>query len=210
MASNGLQPGFEDAPAFPEEDAPAQGADLEEVARFAVRRGNFYKGTTAARLALPNVEGVYWSDTDLDSLFRNSGSGWVEQPGRAAMLFGTSTSAATGADTKVDFDDPGTLPSWVTWNESTKEFTIQRVGNYRIIATGRFQTNANGFRALTVRKNGTLTSQATGNGLAGGEAAFTVMSGVALVSGDKITVEINQTSGVTLSFAGAQITLERI
>jgi hypothetical protein len=84
MASSGLQPGFEDAPAFPEEDAPAAGADLEEVARYAMRRGNFFKGTTAQRNAWVTDgyarEGHAWYDTTLNREFRHNGTGWAQQP----------------------------------------------------------------------------------------------------------------------------------
>lgn len=79
MASNGLQPGYEDAPAFPEEDALAVGADLEEVARYAKSRGNLLKGTTTARntFATYATAGVFWSDTTDGAVYRFDGSGWV-------------------------------------------------------------------------------------------------------------------------------------
>lgn len=80
MASNGLQSGYEDAPAFPESDALAAGADLEEVARYAMRRGNAFKGTTTARNQWVTDgyarEGHLWYDTTLDQFYVYS-SGWV-------------------------------------------------------------------------------------------------------------------------------------
>ena len=83
MASNGQQPGYEDAPGYPEEDALASGADLEENARFAVWRGNHLKGTSTQRLAwsaeYPTIAGVYWSDLTNGHLYRSDGSGgWAD------------------------------------------------------------------------------------------------------------------------------------
>lgn len=81
MASNGLQSGYEDAPAFPEEDGLAAGADSEELARYAMRRGNSFKGTTAQRNAWVTDgfarEGHQWYDTTLDAQYVHNGSGFV-------------------------------------------------------------------------------------------------------------------------------------
>ncbi|WP_194385192.1 hypothetical protein [Microbacterium luteum] len=76
MASEGLQPGYEDAPAFPEEGPLASGADLEEVARLAVKRGNTRKGTTAERDAYTPVNGMLWSNTTTGAVERWNGSAW--------------------------------------------------------------------------------------------------------------------------------------
>jgi hypothetical protein len=108
MASNGLQAGQEDAPAFPEEDALAIGADLEEVARYAKLRGNMLKGTTAERTAwvasYPTVEGVMWSDTTTDLLYRSTGAGgWALAPGgmyriTPGSVSGTGVSIGAGGE----------------------------------------------------------------------------------------------------------------
>ena len=77
MASNGVQSGQEDAPAFPEGDPPATGADYEEVARYAKFRGNSFKGTTAQRTGYAYAaEGHRWYDTTLDQEYLHDGSGW--------------------------------------------------------------------------------------------------------------------------------------
>lgn len=77
MASNGLQPGQEDAPAFPEDDALASGADLEEVARYAKRRGNLFKGTTTEMNAQTAYDGAFWSNITDDTLYRGNGADWI-------------------------------------------------------------------------------------------------------------------------------------
>lgn len=89
MASNGIQAGQEDAPAFPEEDALASGADLEEVSRYAKWRGNLIKGTFSVMSAFSAaVEGLFWSDITNKSLMRYDG-GWVQH---GIEHLGTSTS----------------------------------------------------------------------------------------------------------------------
>lgn len=83
MASSGTQSGWEGAPAFPSSGAPATGPDLEEVARWAVTRGNVLKGTTAemtAWAASPNAAvGQWWSNTTDSALYHNAGSGFVKR-----------------------------------------------------------------------------------------------------------------------------------
>lgn len=82
MASNGVQSGQEGAPAFPSGDAPASGPDLEELARWSVKRGNALKGTTAERTAWAYpVTGQMWYDTTLSALMVYTGSGWGELVG---------------------------------------------------------------------------------------------------------------------------------
>lgn len=100
MASNGVDPttGF---PLFPEEDAPQLGADLEEVAAYAVLRGNALRGTTAERddFAYP-LDGLLWSNTTTDSIDRYDGSGWVRvlrMPSTAAVTFTPPNYAASGS-----------------------------------------------------------------------------------------------------------------
>lgn len=96
MASNGIQAGQEDAPAFPEEDALASGADLEEVSRYAKWRGNLLKGTFSAMGAFAAaVEGLFWSDITNKSLMRYDG-GWVQH---GIEHLGTSTSSTPNGST---------------------------------------------------------------------------------------------------------------
>lgn len=79
MASSGIQPGFEDAPAFSVEGALDDGPDQEELARYAVHRGNLLKGSTTQRqawsAAYPTVAGVHWSDLTDSALYRSDGAG---------------------------------------------------------------------------------------------------------------------------------------
>lgn len=81
MASNGTQAGWEGAPAFPSTDAPATGPDLQELARWAVTRGNSLKGTTAQRNSHTSsgraAEGQLWYDTTTKSGYVYTGSGWA-------------------------------------------------------------------------------------------------------------------------------------
>lgn len=78
MASNGLQPGYGDAPAFPATDAPATGADLEELARYAQFRGNLLRGTTAEMLGYAHAAtDMYWANTTDGLLYKYTVSGWV-------------------------------------------------------------------------------------------------------------------------------------
>jgi hypothetical protein len=77
MASNGVDP-ITGAPRFPETDAPAIGADYQEVADFAASVGSQSIGTSAARLAYPYArKGFGWYDTTLDQGFVHDGSNWL-------------------------------------------------------------------------------------------------------------------------------------
>lgn len=89
MASSGTDPTF-GSPTFAETNAPAFGADLSEVARYAGRGGPFRPGTTAERNAASGAaarDGVYWSDTTNGELYRRSGGSWVLVP-MARTVFG--------------------------------------------------------------------------------------------------------------------------
>lgn len=135
---------------------------------------------------------------------------WYPVGMRAVLSAASSTSVASGVDVKIDFDDPGDLPPGLTWNESTKEITVGRALRLKITARGRWQNNSTGFRALIIRKNGTLlpgqASGPAGSGVETGQVADSVES---FVAGDKITVTGTQNSGATLSFVGAQLSIER-
>lgn len=97
MASNGVDAtyGF---PKFPETDAPALGADLEEVADYARKRGTRFIGTTAERTAFAYpYEGLRWYDTDLEAEYVYDGSAWV---GFGTLYVGwTNLTAASGFTT---------------------------------------------------------------------------------------------------------------
>lgn len=98
MASDGIQVGQEDAPAFPEEDALQTGADLEEVARYAKHRGNLLKGTFTEMNDYDHpVDGVFWSDVTNKSLMRYDG-GFV-QHGIEHLATDVSTSPTQGSIT---------------------------------------------------------------------------------------------------------------
>lgn len=79
MASDGIQPGQEDAPAFSSGGALSTGPDMEELARYAKKRGNVLKGTTTAMNEFTEYaqEGVLWSNTTDDNLHRFDGTSWV-------------------------------------------------------------------------------------------------------------------------------------
>lgn len=158
MASNGLQPGHEDAAAFPEEDALASGADLEEVARYAKWRGNLIKGTTTQRLAwsddFPSVAGVFWSDTTNGGLYVSDGAGgWVLRSApRVALIVSAAT--AVSANTNINFGsvDEDTHSGW---NAGTDEYTFPIAGDYLI--TTALKSNGSGFSgtgSVGIRSNG--------------------------------------------------------
>lgn len=65
-------------PIFLDLGAPDIAVDPTEVAKYAGEVGNHPKGTTAQRLAYPYArEGIFFSDTDLDTVFYHNGSGWL-------------------------------------------------------------------------------------------------------------------------------------
>lgn len=99
MASDDIDP-TTGAPVFLETGAPAQGADLTEVADFAVFRGNALKGTATemADFDYP-IEGLLWSDTTNKSLMRYDG-GFV-QHGVEHLGTDTSDSPTQGSITTV-------------------------------------------------------------------------------------------------------------
>lgn len=99
MASNGNQSGYDDAPAFPGGDAPQTGPDLEEVARYAWKRGNLLRGTNAEMNDYDHFDdGVAWADTTNSSLMVDWGSGPV-QHGIEHLATDTSTSPTQGSIT---------------------------------------------------------------------------------------------------------------
>jgi hypothetical protein len=77
MASNGVDP-TTGSPRFPETDAPQTGADYEEVADYAVFRGNTLKGTATEMNDFDYpIEGMLWSNTTDGDVYRYDGSSWV-------------------------------------------------------------------------------------------------------------------------------------
>lgn len=152
MASNGTQPGQEGAPAFPEEDAPALGVDLEEVARYAKDRGNILKGTTTQRNAFADaVEGVLWSNTTTDSIDRYTGSAWV-------TILGPSVPVA-GPGSQTDY---GTSETQIV----TASVPVISGQQYRVSAqvTGTQVTNA-GVPTVRIRSGATPGSHGSGTEL---------------------------------------------
>lgn len=134
MASNGIQAGQEDAPAFPEEDAPALGADLEEVARYAKDRGNLLKGTTTQRNAhTPKIDGLFWADTTDGTLYRCDGTSWYGVKGSPSVPTYESSTWAAASDA---------LQFWVNADGS-----IGVEGGFQNVGSGVFNA---GFAATRV------------------------------------------------------------
>lgn len=113
MASSGVQSGWEGAPAFPSSGAPGTGPDYEEVARWAVTRGNLMKGTTVQRNSWVTAgyaaEGQHWYDTTLDALFVYGGSGWL----RVSPTKGTVNTSTDGSGVITVSHGLGGTPSVV-------------------------------------------------------------------------------------------------
>lgn len=77
MASSSNDP-TTGAPIFGDGDAPDPAVNPTQVAEYAASVGNHPKGTTAERLAYDYArEGIFFSDTDLDTVFYHNGSGWL-------------------------------------------------------------------------------------------------------------------------------------
>lgn len=223
MASDGIQPGQEDAPAFPEEGALASGADLEEVARYAKKRGNLLKGSTTARLewlaARPSVAGVFWSDTTDGVLYRSDGSGgWDEwaRPLVALKLVGGGQDCANNGFTTISWTsvEIETVEMWDS--AAPTNIVIPVDGIYRVSANVGFTGAAGGRIALRLRRNG--VGQPGGALMPSGgiqEAAPAASTLVALSAGDIFTLQVFQDSGGTRTtslndYARPTVALERV
>ncbi|MBP1241751.1 hypothetical protein ABID92_000421 [Frigoribacterium sp. PvP120] len=78
MASNSMGPKNE--PEYAGGGAPADAADLTEIAKYAALVGNHREGTALERQNLATVEkwkGLLWSDTDTGLLLFYTGAAWV-------------------------------------------------------------------------------------------------------------------------------------
>lgn len=76
MAVNSYDP-VDGHPIFVDSDAPDVKVDPTEAAKYAGKVGTRLIGTTSARTAYTFArEGLEWYDTDLDSVFLHTGSGW--------------------------------------------------------------------------------------------------------------------------------------
>lgn len=126
MASNGVNP-TTGSPLFPEEDAPAQGADLEEVAAYAAFRGNLLRltATEMADFDYPE-DGLVVLDRTNKSLMRYDG-GFV-QHGIEHLGTSLSTSPLQGPIT--------TTPTAVSSVSVTA--SLSRTSNLRV--RGRINT----------------------------------------------------------------------
>lgn len=136
MASSGTDATY-GSPTFAETNAPAFGADLSEVARYAGRGGPFRPGTTAERNAASGAaarDGVYWSDTTNGELYRRSGGAWVLVPG-ARIVFGHAGKTAGFQSMS------GGQVATVALQDSAGGVTLTDNGLI-IPVTGRYQVNA--------------------------------------------------------------------
>lgn len=136
MASNGVQPGGKGAPAFPEGDALASGADLEELARLAVFRGNLLgPGTTAEMNSFGYpVEGMFWSNSQDGELYRRTSGSWRVVP-MARIVF-----AHAGKTAGFQSMSGGVIAT-VALQDASGGVTLSDNGLI-IPVTGRYQVNA--------------------------------------------------------------------
>lgn len=189
----------------------AVGVTITQTALYTAMSGGtvFVRNSTELTAWTPaDGSRAYRIDNGLD--YERAGGAWYPVGMRSLLTAAGSTSLVSGVDTKVDFDDPGDLPTGITWNETTKEVTVARAGRYKVTATGRFQNNGTGFRVVTLRLNGAIVTQGSGASVSGVEVAYTAVAGMTIAAGDKITVVCVQNSGASLAYNGAQLMIERI
>lgn len=135
MPSNGLQSGEGDAPAFPESDPVALGADSEELARYARRRGNLLVGSSTQRAAYAYPRaGEVWSNTTTGTLDYYTGSSWVTGVLPVAPHFRVTRDSAafnfTNSWTNLQWDATlmeGTLAGFSTSDRTTYTCTVAGV-----------------------------------------------------------------------------------
>lgn len=87
-------------PIFYDTEGVELGVDQTAIAEYAASVGNHLRGTTAERLAYAyGREGLFWSDTDLDTVFYHSGTGWLAAytvPAPAAISLNTGWALSFG------------------------------------------------------------------------------------------------------------------
>lgn len=162
-------------------------------------------------------DGSYANHLDTADLYRRRAGAWVNSdvPSHGSCSRSTTQSIGNGFGDGVDptqivFNTPGPLQD-VTY--STAGLTVLEAGTYLVDIRVAFAPNANGYRYLYAKVNGTDTvigEIRLANG-PGHSASLGSMAFFDLAAGDVITAEVAQTSGGNLNLnAGARMRVMRI
>lgn len=193
MSADGHGPHNE--PQYSASGAPADAADLTEVAAYAAKVGNLKGGTTADMNALTGAdrwEGLYFSSTTDGILYRSTGSAWA--PRDSDWIVWTPTISAGAGTFSVG---NGTLTARYRWQGG------RILWMFRLVLGSTSSIGTNSSFTLPVNAESTFSAYAiVGRGTLGVTNGSAVVDGVAYRSAASQAVVIIGTWNVANTYPG--------
>ncbi|TAJ46367.1 MAG: hypothetical protein EPO52_17695 [Herbiconiux sp.] len=201
MARDGS--GSKNEPTYTGSGAPADAADLTEIAAYAAKVGNRKAGTAADRAALSGADrwvGLEFEESDTGAVYLYTSGGWTLKSVRAACVLVKSSAQSTSSTgygfTDVLYDIEEHDPYNMHTAGNTAGITVPLAGVYQISASYFGDTNA--IFGVMLAKNGAQIEGTKRYQPAMGSGGLTspeVSTSVRCAAGDVLSVQASSNPG---------------